>query len=317
MTRTDDERQVAALLEDAVADVEPDRGLQAIRARTSARRRPWPVGVLAATAVAAAVAVAVVALDHGPSSPASDPGPAAQRAVAGASGVTVYYVGGTGADARLYPERRSTASAATSLDEAVAAAVDGAARDPDYRSPWPVGTVAERAQLSDGVLSVDLSGPVARRPAGMTEASATLALQQLVRTAQGAAPSRLPVTFLVDGSPAATVLGVSTRQPVSASSDDGTLAAVQVATPVDGETVDRSFTVSGAASAFEGNVQWELRQAGAVVRRGFTTTAACCRLSPYSFRVTAPRGSYTLVVHDEDVGEGPPPTRDTKRVTVQ
>jgi hypothetical protein len=261
--------------------------------------------------------VAVVAVDRGPSTSGSDPGPAAQRALAGASGVTVYYVGGTGVDARLYPERRSTASASTSLDEAVAAAVDGSARDPDYRSPWPGGTVAERAQLSGGVLSVDLSGPVTQRPAGMTEASASLALQQLVRTAQGAARSRLPVTFLVDGSPAAAVLGVPTRQPVAASSDDGTLAAVQVTTPLDGAVVDGSFTVTGDASAFEGNVQWELRHAGAVVRRGYATTARCCRLSPYSFTVTAPPGSYTLVVHDEDVGEGPPPSRDTKRLTVR
>jgi hypothetical protein len=261
------------------------------------------------------VAVAVVAVDRGPS--ASGPGPAAHRAVAGASGVTVYYVGRTAAGDRLYPERHRTASAATALDEADAAAVDGSTHDPDYRSPWPAGTVAERAQLSDGVLSVDLSGPVATRPPGMTEASASLALQQLVRTAQGAARSRLPVTFLVDGSPATGVLGVPTRRPVAASSDDGTLAPVQVATPRDGAVVHGSFTVTGAASAFEGTVQWELRQAGALVRRGYATTAQCCRLSPYSFRVTAPPGSYTLVVHDEDVGEGPPPSRDTKRLTVR
>jgi len=38
-----------------------------------------------------------------------------------------------------------------------------------------------------------------------------------------------------------------------------------------------------------------------------------------TFEVTAPPGSYTLVVHDEDVsgGEGSGPVSDTKRVTVR
>ena len=41
-------------------------------------------------------------------------------------------------------------------------------------------------------------------------------------------------------------------------------------------------------------------------------------MSPYSFTVDAPPGSYTLVVHDTDPsgGEGLAPWRDTKDVTV-
>lgn len=87
--------------------------------------------------------------------------------------------------------------------------------------------------------------------------------------------------------------------------------------PADGATVSSPFTVSGKAAAFEGNVQWELMQGSTVVRRGFTTTKVCCTLSPYSFTVKAPPGTYALVVHDEDVGEGPPPARDTAQVWVQ
>jgi hypothetical protein len=90
-----------------------------------------------------------------------------------------------------------------------------------------------------------------------------------------------------------------------------------ISTPADGATVSSPFTVSGKAAAYEGNVQWELKQGSTVVRRGFATAKVCCTLSPYSFTVKAPPGTYTLVVHDEDVGEGPPPARDTAQVWVQ
>jgi hypothetical protein len=170
------------------------------------------------------------------------------------------------------------------------------------------------------VLSVDLSGPVLDRPAGMTTADAGLALQQLVRTAQGAARTSLPVRFLLDGRPTPRLLGVPTGRPVPAAAADDTLTAVSITSPVDGASTGSPFTVRGTASAFEANVQWELLgDSGTVVRSGFATARECCTTSPYTFRVAAPPGTYTLVVHDEDVsdGEGNPPTQDTKRVTVR
>jgi hypothetical protein len=57
-----------------------------------------------------------------------------------------------------------------------------------------------------------------------------------------------------------------------------------------------------------------------VVKQGFTTAEECCTLSPYSFEVTAPPGSYTLVVHDEDASggaEGAGQVEDTKRIVVR
>ena len=96
-------------------------------------------------------------------------------------------------------------------------------------------------------------------------------------------------------------------------------ATLFISAPADGAVVSSPFTVTGKAAAFEGNVQWELKQGSTLVRRGFTTTKVCCTLSPYRFKVTAPPGDYTLVVHDEDVsdGEGAPPSRDTKLLHVQ
>jgi hypothetical protein len=155
----------------------------------------------------------------------------------------------------------------------------------------------------------------------MSRADAAMALQQLVYTAQDASGSRLPVTFLVDGRPAPTVLGEPTRRPVPATSADDALTAVTVTSPLDGATTTSPFPVTGRAAAFEADVQWELvRSDGTVARRGFTTAAECCTLSPYRFRVQAPPGVYTLVVHDDDASGGEsrvPPAQDTKRVTVR
>lgn len=318
MSRTEDDR-VRGLLDEAVADVEPRYALDVIRGRTGAprrRTRVWAVGG-AALATAAAVAAAVWL---GGSPGTTGAGPAGRGPRDPGPAHLVYFVGTTGAGPRLFPEPHRAGSASTALDEAVADAVNGTATDLDYRTPWPSGTTAQRAQLAGGVLSVDLSGPVVERPPGMSRSKATLALQQLVLTAQSAAGSRLPVTFLVDGRPAATVLGEPTTRPVPAASPDDVLTSVSVTTPAEGATVTSPVTVTGRASAFEGTVQWELiGDGGAVVKRGFGTARRCCTLSPYSFRVDAAPGSYTLVVHDEDVsdGEGVPPTQDTKRLIVR
>jgi len=315
-----DQDPVRTLLSDAVSDVEPAYGLDRIRSRTAGRpRRTWAWGG-AAVATAATIA-AVVALGGlpGTTEAGSENGPAARTGAAATGTVrSVYFVGDTGAGPRLFAEKHRT-SAQWPLDETVAAAVSGAATDPDYRSPWPRGARMERAQVSDGALSVDLSGPVRDRPAGLSEATAATAVQQLVWTAQDAAGSDLPVTFLLDGRPADTLLGEPTDRPVARASADDVLAPVQITAPADGSTVTSPVTVTGVASAFEGNVQWELMDGASVVKRGFATAEECCTLSPYTFTVSAPAGEYTLVVHDEDVsgGEGNPESSDTKAITVR
>jgi hypothetical protein len=232
--------------------------------------------------------------------------------------VPVYYVADTNRGPRLFREFHSAAGE-HALDQAVEDAVTGHAGDPDYRTAWPSGTTMQRAQLSGGVLSVDLSGPVRDRPAGMSDATARLALQQVVYTAQGVVQNRIPVTFLVDGAPASTVLGVSTASPVSNAASDEVLAQVWVTSPAEGSTVHSPFPVEGVAASFEANVQWELRSGDTVVKRGFTTAQQCCTMAPYRFQVTAPPGEYTLVVHDEDAsGEHPQGLwQDTKRITVR
>jgi hypothetical protein len=327
---TDD--QIRALLDDAVSEVQPRPGLDSIRARTAApsqppRRWAWAAG---GAVVATAATVAVVAvLGTGPAGRSADPGfadraptPTGQsdgRDANAEQPVPVYYLGATNLGQRLFREFHRAPVGDHALDRAVEDAVTGAADDADYGTGWPSGTTLQRAQLSDGVLSVDLSGPVRDRPEGMSAATARLALQQLVYTAQGVVRDRTPVTFLVDGRPAATVLGVPSGRPVPNASSDEVLAQVWVTTPAEGASLTSPFTVDGVAAAFEANVQWELRRGDTVVERGFTTAQECCTMSPYRFTVTAQPGEYTLVVHDEDAsGEHPEGLwQDTKRVTVR
>jgi hypothetical protein len=231
--------------------------------------------------------------------------------------VTAFLVGNTTHGARLFPEAYPV-QGDLMVDQAVERSLRGDAGDPDYFSLWPDAASLQRAQLAGGVLSVDLGGDLADRPGGMTPTQARLAVQQLVRSAQSATRSALPVTFLLDGRPTPTLLGLPTARPVPASSDED-LAQVQIASPSDGAEVDSPFTVTGRAASFEANVQWELVAADGRITTGYATAEECCTLAPYSFVVTAPPGTYTLAVHDEDAsgGEGLPPWRDTKQVIVR
>jgi hypothetical protein len=244
--------------------------------------------------------------------------PTASATARPAQAVEAYYVVQTAHGPLLYPETYAVVADAQ-REQAVERSLTGRADDPDYGTAWPAGTTLQKAQLSDGVLSVDLSGAPSDRPAGMSTAQAELALDQAVRSAQSAFGSKLPVTFLLDGRPTPTLLGLPADQPVPGASDEK-LSPVQVDTPTDGAAVESPFQVTGRAAAFEANVQWELMQGGAVVKHGFTTAEECCTLSPFSFEVTAPPGSYTLVVHDEDASggtEGAGQVQDTKGVVVR
>ncbi len=328
---TDPDRDIRTLLEDAVSDVEPRRGLDEITARTSSapRRRPWAWGTAGAVVATAAVVTAVVAVTGLPGSGPARPGPAGGGTADTATSpwvVPVYYVGDTGAGPRLFRERHvGPPSRSDDKDlDAVQQAVDGDAFDPDYRSDWPAGTHVDAVRAGGGATTVALSGgSLSARPAGVSAAEARAALQQLVYTVRANLGNDRPVRFEVDGSRAATLLGVPTSGDVAAASRDTTLAPVSIDSPADQRSRDlgglRSpVTVKGSASAFEATVQWELEQGGTVVKRGFATARECCTLSPYTFRFSAPPGDYTLVVHDEDPsgGEGTGTSSDSKQIRV-
>ena len=335
MNAHDDDR-LRTLFDDAVSDVEPRGGLDRIQARTATRtRRPWVWGAGGAVLATAATVAAVAMLTSGPGTTDAGPGPApatqpskpAQTSATEPPGgtpvtVSVYYAGDTTRGTRLFKETHQVAMDNPAL-AAARLAVEGAASDPDYRTLWPQGTQVTAVSFDgigdQGTATVALAGEgLTAKPAGTGHGS--LALQQLAYTVQDALGVRARLELSVDGTPADTVLGQPVSQGVETQSADDVQSPVQIDSPADGATVDRTFTVTGRAAAFEANVQWELMKGDTAVEQGFTTAAECCTLSPFSFEVTAPGpGDYTLVVHDEDAsgGEGSGPVKDTKRVTVR
>ncbi len=118
--------------------------------------------------------------------------PAASRAV------PVYYVGDAGQGPRLYREFRSV----DEPDDGPGASLDlltTTPLDPDYRTLWPAGAFAGGSVEGDRI-TVELGdGSLVRRPAGMGDDEASLAVQQAVYTLQAYAQQRLPVEFTVGG----------------------------------------------------------------------------------------------------------------------
>ncbi|MGY2874301.1 hypothetical protein ACVW00_001491 [Marmoricola sp. URHA0025 HA25] len=322
------------LLHEAVADVRPRDALDDIRSRTDKviPMKRWFLPTLAVAAVMAAVVggafwltdddqkvapstTPTVGPSQTPTTSSTDPGHAPRA-------VPVYFAGSTAHGDKLFREfQRKDLCGDTDclLKAAAVAAVNGKPDDPDYRTLWPAGATVGRVGQDGDTIVIDLASGVRDRPAEMSADDAGLAVQQLVYSAQAAVGrGRLPVQLLIDGQHTDMVLGVPAAEPLAADNPDDVLAPVQVDSPADGAQVSGTFTVTGRAAAFEANVAWELTQDGDVVKHGFTTAQECCTLSPYSFEVTAPPGTYTLVVHDTDEsGGGRPVDQDTKEITVQ
>ncbi|MET0838176.1 MAG: Gmad2 immunoglobulin-like domain-containing protein [Marmoricola sp.] len=330
MTTPTDDSDLHGLLDDAVADVRPRGGPEDIRERavrpSAARWVPLTVAAAAATVlvIGGAAWLAQSQPDRSPTASPVEPQASATTQASAkeppprTASVLVYYAGDTANGSRLYAEQRQVPDVTgTDLQVAVDEALNSQPLDADY-DPWPVSGLTATATAANGVITIDLSGFSA--PTGnLDDADARVAMQALVWTADAATKSTMPVQFLVDGKPSDTVLATDVAAPVAPTSADSTLAAVQVTSPTEGATVPTQFEVTGTASTFEANVVWELKQGDQTVRNGFTTAQQCCTLSPYSFTVTAPPGTYTLVVHDTDEsdGEGVGITQDTKTITVQ
>lgn len=232
--------------------------------------------------------------------------------------VPVYFVGQTPHGPRLYRDDQQV-PAADAATPAVHAALAGYSTDPDYTSPWPSTAQVDKVSADGSGITIALQSggnPLADRPSGMSSDEATLAVQQLVYTAQDALSSKAPVSFTVDGQPASKLLGVDVSGGVDRAPDTSTEALVWVLSPAQGAKVHSPFNVKGLANAFEANVVWELKQGGQVVKQGHTTAQEAFLMSPYSFNVDAPPGDYTLVVHDSDASGQGNVTQDTKDITV-
>lgn len=315
-----DDARLAALLEDAVSDVEPAHRIGEIRARVQPSRRPWWYAGGALVAAAATVA-AIAAVGGGSPERALDPvgSPTPSASASSSAGavvgpVTLFWVGETPQGPRLFGEpgvRFFVGFGESDLQALVRAVVEGEPTDPDYSNPWAYARLVSADRDDAGItVVVDLAtdGPV---PA--------LGVEQIVRTVWAAEGRDLPVT--VD----ARTEGP--RRPVTVTSLDDleVLALVQVDSPTEGQEVSGSFTANGMASSYEATLPWRLEDAGGrVVREGFATAEGWAqRLYPWETEVDvnglAP-GTYTFVASTSDPSggtEGPGPTTDTRTVVVR
>jgi hypothetical protein len=264
--------------------------------------------------------------------PSSDVASSDPTATAGAESGTqalpVYYAGETSYGLRLFREfHRTQLDGQDPISAALTQAVSTKPDDGDYRTDWPAGTRVEEVNLDDSgshtVVTVHLANDATdlrQRPEQMSREQARLALQQLVYTAEAAAQSQLRMSFVVEGEPADTVLGVDTAQPVTEADQVEVVALVWIIDPPEGAKLTTPFTVSGLANAFEATVHWELSQDGTVVKHGTTTAKQAFVMAPYEFTVkSVPPGDYTLTVTDDDPTggtEGPGVSVDTKSITV-
>ena len=194
--------------------------------------------------------------------------------------------------------------------------------DPDYVQWWSPGLL-EGAAVQGGVIRVEVGDEVIN-PTQEGIVLPDLALQALIYTLQAAAGERAPVQFVHDGNPVAEVRGRSTSEPLAAGDQLDVLALVSISDPVEGLVVSDGFVARGRASVFEGNVQWELRDAsGRVVRDGVTTAGMDDHLVPWETEPIdvsglAP-GTYTFVASESDPsdGEGRDVFTDTRTVVVE
>lgn len=337
------------LLNGTADTIEPGDRLDAIRSATadSGRRTArgwWAVG--GAGLVAASV-VTAVALSTGGTPRSSVPDPATSTSPsetatdpdsptvtpAQTSTAAVYYVGDTPDGPRLYREFRRLAG--DPLDAAVSAAVgrslDGVGllpQDPDYRVVWPASTQARAALDASGdTIEIDLGGD----PEGnlhdrrdLTEEEAALAVEQLIRTAQGVAGERLPVRFLLYGEITDQVLGVATSEPLSTGSDMAVLAQVSLSDPSEGLLVDNDepFTVTGLGNSYEGNIVTRIqRWEGTAVVTELPTIAGTYEDRLFPFEVTfdladVPPGDYLVTSRTDDPSGEDRFHTDSRRITI-
>lgn len=334
-----DDARLRALLADAVDDVRPHDRLGEIRRATRrspdpafrARRR-WGLVVLGAgTATAAIVAAGAFAGRLGPLAPEITGD--ADRPAATATGSTMtraaatYFVGDTPQGPRLFREFQAVARTEDRARLALRALqrleVDAGAEDPDYRTTWPADSFAD-VTVGDDWISVEVTDAATAAPDDVAPADLALGVQQVVHTAQAAVESgSLPVAFVLDGRPAATLLGTAVKEVVPRSHT--VVAAVSISDPAEGRVTGSTITSRGvvapAGGALPAEVSWRLLDdAGETVASG--TTAVDGRswdTGPIDL-AGVPAGRYVLSASVTLEGPGGTPaatTTDTRTITVR
>ena len=281
------------LLNDAVSDIEPRSGIQAIRSRTSAKEtamtttRNWIFGAFGAAVATAAVITGVVLAGNNNPSADDDPGPAGTPSgnatelpsehptddptdpVTGdlEAAVPVYFVGETPQGPRLYrefQEMEDCPNPGCVFSASAEQAVLGMPLDPDYRNPWPGGPTGVSATYNGDFITVDIETDDAQAlhdgPDGITPAQADIAIQSLIYSAQaGLGEGRPAVQLLINGSHTDQVLGQPASEPIANGPVLETLSLMSITSPAEGAAVSGKFEATGVNNGFEGSVACFIR----------------------------------------------------------
>lgn len=345
------------LLSDAVQDIEPRSGIEAIRSRTTTKESPmatsrnWIFGAFGAAAATAAVITAVVVVgndDDNGASPEPQPGITSTPTVTGKPSegptettappaelgtVPVYYVGDTAAGLGLYREFHQAEISGDNgtLESSVREAVLGNPLDRDYTSYWTQITESVDATWNGDVITIDLNGALGALHDGttMTPQQREISVQQLIYAAQaGLGQGRVPVQFLITGNHTDQILGQPASEPLSNGPVLEVNSHVQLSNPNEGDVVSGdTLEFSGVGNSFEANLgvrlqRWEgteIVYQGSVMTEGWMEA----KLFPFSGSIDisdVPPGQYVLMVMEDDPSggaEGDGPDTDTRVITIQ
>ena len=202
--------------------------------------------------------------------------------------------------------------------EAVEAMVAGPT-DPDYTTTWNPDTEVLSVEDEGDLVTVDLSAEA--EDASVGSEGAALMVQQLVHTVTDALDPGAGVRLLIEGEPADELWGAVTWDGTERRADPLEVRSlVQIDVPREGQTMSSPVRVEGEAATFEANVPWRILDAeGDEVRTGFATAREGMTLSPFTFDVKLPPGSYVLEISEDDPsgGEGGEPMTDTRTFIVE
>jgi hypothetical protein len=327
--------QLRQLLSDAVRDIEPTDHIDRLRAQVRpspkvvpmARSRSWyaAAGIVTTAAVIGVVAYLTSvagdrSTDVGPASGAgtalptvvatdtSAPQPSSE-ATSQQRPIVVYYLGHSPRGDVLFGQATPVSTALTPLRAAVTRLMADP-YDPDYRLGWSPGWLTS-AELSDGVIRVELGTVPAQRPARMSPRTAYEVVQSAVYTLRSASRTRADVQFLRSGSPASTVLGVPTDQPLGPGRPADVLSHVELTRPpVDGlhRHTGRLVVTGTADGALDGVVVRLVRTARGhqqtVSRSSGLSSGVADQDGRYRWRVlldtaSLTPGSYTVLARNE------------------
>ncbi len=250
-----------------------------------------------------------------PTASSAAPSPTASPLPTASTAAAIYYLRDSGRGPRLYREFHRIPVTAGAVHDAVMAMLTRAPADADYTSLWPAGTVVLGVRTEGSTAYVDLSDLALGGSSGAAGESASL--QQLVHTVTGADNAVTKVQLLVEGKPVPTLWGhADTTKPISRAPAAEVLGPVWITTP-DAGVLARGGSFGGQATVFEANVSWELRQGGAVVRRGFSmATIGAPGRGTWTATADVPPGDYVLRAFESSAKDGSAQWVDDKPLRV-